>query len=91
LAADAPDRRDDIPSQPRDVLESVEWHRLDLGTTRLGAAVPSPDTSEPWDHFLRVSGAEQATIEMMEDVPQSLSFEHIDTIFEGLRCCGRGS
>ena len=62
----------------------VEWHRLDLGTTRLGAAVPSPDASEPWDHFLAVAGAERATIEMMEDVPQSLSFEHVDTIFEGL-------
>lgn len=62
----------------------VEWHRLDLGTTRLGAVVPSPDASEPWDHFLRVAGAERASIEMMEDVPQGLSFEHVDTVFEGL-------
>lgn len=62
----------------------VEWHRLDLGTTRLGAVVPSPDASEPWDHFLRVAGGERASIEMMEDVPQGLSFEYIDTIFEGL-------
>jgi hypothetical protein len=62
----------------------VEWHRLDLGTTRLGAVVPSPDASEPWDHFLRVAGAERASIEMMEDVPQRLSFEHVDTVFEGL-------
>lgn|SRR3546814_117475 len=62
----------------------VEWHRLDLGTTRLGVAVSSPDASEPWDHFLRVAGAERAAIELMADVPQSLSFEHADTIFEGL-------
>src|SRR3546814_2324382 len=59
-------------------------HRLDLGTTRLGVAVSSPDASEPWDHFLRVAGAERAAIELMADVPQSLSFEHADTIFEGL-------
>src|SRR3546814_12519398 len=62
----------------------VEWHRLDLGTTRLGVAVSSPDASEPWDHFLRVAGAERAAIELMADVPQSLSFEHADPIFEGL-------
>src|SRR3546814_15734471 len=62
----------------------VEWHRLDLGTTRLGVAVSSPDASEPWDHFLRVAGAERAAIELMADVPQSLSFEHAHTIFEGL-------
>jgi hypothetical protein len=62
----------------------VEWHRLDLGTTRLGAVVPSPDASEPWDHFLRVAGAERASIEMMDDVPQGLSFEHVDTVFESL-------
>jgi hypothetical protein len=46
--------------------------------------VASPAASEPWDHFLRVASAERAAIEMMEDVPQGLSFEHADTIFEGL-------
>src|SRR3546814_4203027 len=56
----------------------VEWHRLDLGTTRLGVALSSPDASEPWDHFLRVAGAERAAIELMADVPQSLSFEHAE-------------
>src|SRR3546814_9323712 len=43
----------------------VEWHRLDLGTTRLGVAVSSPDASEPWDHFLRVAGAERAAFQLM--------------------------
>lgn len=62
----------------------VVWHRLDLGTTRLGAAIPSPTAGEPWDHFLRVAGAERATIEMMDDVPRGQTFEHADTIFEGL-------
>lgn len=62
----------------------VEWYRLDLGTARLGMAVPSPDGSEPWDHFLRVAGAERGAIEMMEAVPQGPSFEHADAIFESL-------
>lgn len=67
-----------------EVSLGVEWHRLDLGTTRLGAAVTSPAEGEPWDHFLRVAGAERAAIEIMDDVPQNLTFEHVDTIFEGL-------
>lgn len=62
----------------------VEWHRLDLGTTRLGAVVPSPDASEPWDHFLQVASAERASIEMLQGVPQGPTFEHADTIFENL-------
>jgi hypothetical protein len=62
----------------------VDWHRLDLGTTRLGAAVSSPNGNEPWDHFLQIAGAERASIEMLEDVPDGLTFEHADTIFENL-------
>ncbi|WP_239026044.1 type IV toxin-antitoxin system AbiEi family antitoxin domain-containing protein [Sphingomonas paeninsulae] len=62
----------------------IDWHRLDLGTDRLGAVVPSPDASEPWDHFLKVAGAERASIEMLENVPQGPTFEHADMIFENL-------
>lgn len=62
----------------------VDWHRLDLGTTRLGAVVQSPAEDEPWDYFLRVASAERASIEIMEDVPQRLTFDHADAIFEGL-------
>ena len=67
-----------------DPLLGTGWHRLDLGTRRLGAAVPSPDVKEAWDHFVRVAGPERAAIEMMEDVPTSLSFDHADKIFENL-------
>jgi len=62
----------------------VDWHRFDLGTTRLGAVVQSPDANEPWDHFLRIAGAERASIEMLDDVPQGPTFEHADKIFESL-------
>lgn len=62
----------------------VAWHRYDLGTTRLGAAAPSADAGEAWDHYLRVAGAERAAIELMEDVPRTFAFDHADTIFEGL-------
>lgn len=67
-----------------DPLLGTGWHRLDLGTRRLGGAVPSPDVKEAWDHFVRVAGPERAAIEMMEDVPTSLSFDHADKIFENL-------
>ncbi|WP_291547927.1 type IV toxin-antitoxin system AbiEi family antitoxin [Bosea sp. (in: a-proteobacteria)] len=67
-----------------DAALGVAWHRLDLGTGRLGVAVTSPDSTETWDHFLRVAGAERAAIEMMEDVPDVVGFEHADMIFENL-------
>ena len=62
----------------------IEWRRMDLGTTRLGAAVRSPDAGEAWDHFLRVASPERAAIEMLDAVPKQLSFEHADAIFENL-------
>lgn len=67
-----------------DPLLGTSWHRLDLGTRRLGEAVPSPDAQEAWDHFVRVAGPERAAIEMMDGVPTPLSFDHADKIFENL-------
>jgi len=40
--------------------------------------------SEPWDYFLRIAGAERATVEMLEGLPNSPTFDHADTIFECL-------
>ena len=68
----------------RTLFEGIDWHRLDLGTTRLGDVAASPQASEAWDHFLRVASAERATIELMDDVPASLTFDHADKIFENL-------
>jgi hypothetical protein len=68
----------------KDSLLGVEWFRYDLGTARLGTSVGSPDATEAWDHFLRVAGAERAAIEMMEDVPANLTFDHADKVFENL-------
>jgi hypothetical protein len=62
----------------------IDWHRLDPGTMRLGATVASPQDHEPWDHFLRVAGPERAAIEMLDDVPGGLTFDHADKIFENL-------
>lgn len=62
----------------------LEWRRLDPGTARLGGVVPAPTPQEPWDHFMRIAGAERAAIEMMDDVARTLSFEHADSLFEGL-------
>lgn len=67
-----------------DTLLGLEWRRLELGTGRLGASVPEPVREEPWDHFLRVAGEERATIEMLDEVPATLGFEHADEIFQGL-------
>lgn len=65
-------------------MVGLEWRRFDPGTERLGAAVSSPDVSEPWDYFLRLAGAERAAVELVDDVPQGVGFEHADTIFQGL-------
>jgi hypothetical protein len=65
-------------------LSGLEWRRMDLGTGRLGASVAAAEQSEPWDHFIRVAGAERATIEALDDIPGALSFDHADQLFEGL-------
>lgn len=67
-----------------DPLPGLEWRRFDLGTERLGVAMPSPEAKEPWDYFLRVAGAERAAVELVDDVPQGVGFEHADMIFQGL-------
>lgn len=67
-----------------DTLLGLEWRRLELGTGRLGAPVPEPVREEPWDHFLRVAGEERAAIEMLDEVPATLGFDHADEIFQGL-------
>jgi hypothetical protein len=67
-----------------DPVLGVDWRRFDLGMERLGNIEASPASGEPWDHFLYVAGAERAVIEMIDEVPKTLSFEHADMIFEGL-------
>lgn len=62
----------------------VEWRRYDLGTGRLGAAVSKPSRTNPWDHFLRVAGEERATIELLDQVPDEVGFDHADETFQGL-------
>ena len=62
----------------------LEWRRIDLGTGRLGAESVDPKVLEPWDHFLRISGEERATIEMMDEIPETVGFEHADEIFQSL-------
>jgi hypothetical protein len=62
----------------------LEWRRFELGTGRLGGPVPEPVRKEPWDHFLRVAGEERAAIEMLDEVPATLGFDHADEIFQGL-------
>jgi len=67
-----------------DSILGVEWRRYDLGTGRLGAAVSEPSRTNPWDHFLRVAGEERATIEMLDQVPNEVGFDHADETFQGL-------
>lgn len=67
-----------------DTLLGLEWRRFDLGTGRLGSLVPEPVRAEPWDQFLRVAGEERASIEMLDEVPATLGFDHADEIFQGL-------
>jgi hypothetical protein len=62
----------------------LEWRRIDLGTGRLGAQPVDPKVIEPWDHFLHLSGEERSTLEMMDEIPENISFEHADEIFQGL-------
>lgn len=67
-----------------DTLLGLEWRRFELGTGRLGAAVAEPTKTNPWDHFLRVAGEERAAIEMLDEVPAKVGFDHADEIFQGL-------
>ena len=69
-----------------DSILGLEWRRFELGTGRLGAPVPEPEpaSSNPWDHFLHVAGEERATIEMLDEIPANVGFDHADEIFQGL-------
>lgn len=62
----------------------VEWRRLELGTGRVGAAVENPSKDELWDQFLRMSGAERATLELLQEVGSAVGFHTADKLFEGL-------
>ena len=50
----------------------------------MGAAASEPSRTNPWDHFLRVAGEERATIEMLDQVPDDVGFDHADESFQGL-------
>jgi hypothetical protein len=62
----------------------LEWRRLELGTGRIGALVEQPERVELWDQFLRMSGAERASLEMLEEVGTKVGFHSADRLFEGL-------
>lgn len=62
----------------------LEWRRLELGTGRVGGPVEEPLRVELWDHFLRMSGAERAAFEMLEEVGTTVGFHSADRLFEGL-------
>jgi hypothetical protein len=62
----------------------LEWRRLELGTGRVGTPVEEPERLEPWDQFLRMSGAERAVLEMLDEVGTTVGFHSADRLFEGL-------
>lgn len=62
----------------------LEWRRLELGTARLGGAVDHPSRVEPWDQFMRLAGAERATLELLDEVGTDVGFHSADKLFEGL-------
>ena len=62
----------------------LEWRRLELGTGRVGGPVGEPERVELWDQFLRMSGAERAAIEMLDEVGTTVGFHSADRLFEGL-------
>lgn len=62
----------------------LEWRRLELSTGRVGGAVETSAKEEPWDQFLRMSGAERASLELLQEVGTTVGFQTADRLFEGL-------
>ncbi len=62
----------------------LEWRRLELSTGRVGGAVDSSAKNEPWDQFLRMSGAERAVLELLQEFGAAVGFHTADRLFEGL-------
>jgi hypothetical protein len=62
----------------------VEWRRFEPGTGRLGSAVDRPERTNLWDQYMRVSGAERATLELLDEIGVDVGFFSADTLFEGL-------
>lgn len=61
----------------------LEWRRLELGTGRVGGPVEQPERVELWDQFLRMSSAERAALEMLDEVGTTVGFHSADRLFEG--------
>jgi hypothetical protein len=63
----------------------IEQRPIDLATSTLGP-VPSPDDIKPVmrNRLLRMSSLERAILEVLDEVPGTISFEHGAELFEGL-------
>jgi hypothetical protein len=68
------------------VIEEIglEFRPLDLATKRVGLPSERPSEEGLWRQFLRMSGAERASLELLAHVNTELSFEAADKVFEGL-------
>ena len=62
----------------------VEMRALDLVTTTLGPPADQ-DAAAPSHHqMLRISSLERAILEVLDEVPRTVSFAHASELFEGL-------
>jgi len=62
----------------------VETRPLDLVTTTLGPATSSGSDAPTHNQMLRVSSLERAILEVLDEVPRTVGFEHAAQLFEGL-------
>ncbi|MEO8455583.1 MAG: type IV toxin-antitoxin system AbiEi family antitoxin domain-containing protein [Sphingomicrobium sp.] len=62
----------------------LEWRPLELTTGRVGPSIDPPPPVEFWQHVMRLSGPERATLEMLDDVGKIVGFNSADKLFEGL-------
>lgn len=62
----------------------LEWRPLEITTGRVGPSIDPPLPVEFWQHVIRLSGQERATIEMLDEVGKNVGFRSADKLFEGL-------
>lgn len=62
----------------------LEYRPLDTVTRRVGLPVERPSEEGLWRQFLRMSAAERASLELLDEIEDEFTFQAADSIFEAL-------
>ncbi len=62
----------------------LEYRPIDITSRRVGLPVEKPSEEGLWRQFLRMSAAERASMELLDEIEDEVTFRAADSIFEAL-------